>query len=168
VALRTALSALVQQGGPPEGFEAAEQIEALVLRVLGVQPDAAYGRLRLAPQLPGHLTSFGFSGLRVGDATVGAEMSRQTGPSDDHETTDAGVREIVEWQLRQTAGGAPVTWIFEPTLPLRSVERVFVDGQPAELDVSPAPGGVRVKVQVPAERERVVRVEGTALAISPA
>jgi len=168
VSLRTALSALVQQGGPPEGFEAAEQIEALVLRVLGVQPDAAYGRLRLAPQLPGHLTSFGFSGLRVGDATVGAEMSRQTGPSDDHETTDAGVREIVEWQLRQTAGGAPVTWIFEPTLPLRSVERVFVDGQPAELDVSPAPGGVRVKVQVPAERERVVRVEGTALAISPA
>ena len=168
VALRTALSVLVRQGGPPEGFEAAEQLEVLVRWVLGVEPDAAYGRLRLAPQLPAHLTSFQFSGLRVGDATVGAALSRHsgvpTGPKDDAE----GGLEVVEWRLRQTAGGAPITWIFEPTLPLQSVEHVSVDGQPAELDVSPTPGGLRVKVQVPAERERVVRVEGTALPISPA
>lgn len=168
VALRTTLSALVRQGGSPEGFEAAESLETLVVRVLGVEPDAAYGRLRLAPQLPAHLTRFGFRGLRVGDATVGAEMSRQTGLSADQKTVAGVEREVVEWRLRQTAGGAPITWIFEPTLPLQSVEHVSVDGQPAELDVSPAPGGIRVKVQVPAERERVVRVEGTALAISPA
>lgn len=144
--LRPLLARLVRVGPDPGALEAAGAVDGLVRGLFGVLPDAGYGRVTVAPRLPGHWTRVELSGMRLGDATVGVAMERGDG-------------EVI-WRLRQTAGGAPVTWIFEPRVAMTRIDAVTVDGQPAEVDVRAVPGGSVLPVQLPAKRERVVVVRG--------
>jgi hypothetical protein len=144
--LRALLGRLHRDGPDPGALDAAVALDALVRGLLGVAPDAGYGRVTVAPRLPRHWSRLAVEGIRVGDATLGVAMER----------SDEGVT----WRLRQTSGGAPVTWIFEPRVSLETVLGVEVDGESAEVDVVPAGGGHVVKVQLPAERERTVTVRG--------
>jgi hypothetical protein len=143
----------MRDGPDPGGLEAAQTLDRLARGLLGIAPDAGYGRIAVAPRLPGHWTNFEVTGVRIGDASVALVLER-----------DAGA---VTWRLRQLAGGAPVTWIFEPHLPLRAVDGVEVDGESAEVDVTPTRSGFTVKVQLPAKRERVVTVRGAPLEDAP-
>ena len=146
--LRSRLGALLREGASPGGLDAAAALERLVHGLLGARPDAAFGRLSLRPRLPAHWTSFEFGGLRLGDATVGVRYDR----TDDQ----------IEWRLRQTAGGAPITWLFTVTLDGRSVAHVEVDGTPAEIDLrTTSEGDTFFDIQLPAERERVLNVRLT-------
>ena len=146
--LRNRLGALLREGASPGGLDAAAALERLVHGLLGARPDAAFGRLSLSPRLPAHWTSFEFGGLRLGDATVGLRYDR----TDDQ----------IEWRLRQTAGGAPITWLFTVTLDGRSVAHVEVDGAPAEVDLrTTSEGDTFFDIQLPAERERVLNVRLT-------
>jgi hypothetical protein len=120
-------------------------LDLLVRGMLGIEPDAAYGRVRVAPVVPSSWTRFRVDGLRVGDAILGIEMEREGGRH--------------RFALRQTAGGAPVTWIFEPRLPGWRIDSVRIDGTPAAVDDDRVGERVQPRVQLPAERERVVEVE---------
>lgn len=142
--LRRLLARMLREGPDPGGLQAAMALDTLVRGLLGVAPDAGYGRIAVAPRLPDHWHRFQLAGLRIGDATVGLAMERDEG--------------VVRWRLRQTAGGAPVTWIFEPRIPLPAVGEVRVDGEAAEVDVAAVARGFSVPVQLPAKRERVVEV----------
>ncbi|NNK61693.1 MAG: hypothetical protein HKO98_00660, partial [Gemmatimonadetes bacterium] len=138
--------ATLRRGGPTgEIALAADTLDRLVRSALGVEPDAAYGRLTLRPAFPTHWNAFEASGLALADARLGFTWDR-TGA-------------LHRFRLRQTAGGAPITWILEPWLFGSGLTSARVDGEPAELDAVPDGGGVRPRIQLPAERERVVELE---------
>ncbi|MEQ9570254.1 MAG: hypothetical protein RLN75_08710 [Longimicrobiales bacterium] len=144
-ALRRALAAISRHGPDVLRPEAALTLDLLVRGLLGVHPDAAYGRVRLGSCFPASWTSFRAEGLQMGDARLGVEMVRE-GP-------------LTRLVLRQTAGGAPVTWIVEPRLTGEALSAARVDGRPAEIDVERVGGRLRPRLQVPGERERVVELE---------
>jgi hypothetical protein len=143
--VRASLSEL-RAAGPSGNVElAAATLDRLIREALGAEPDAAFGRLAIRPRFPGHWTRFSVDGLPLGDARVGVDWDR-----DGHRH---------RFRLRQTAGGAPITWILEPRLPGAGLVSATVDGEPAELDAPRIGDAVQPKIQLPAERERVVELE---------
>lgn len=144
--LREALAKLREEstGASPE---AAAALRLLVEGMLGVEPDAAFGRIRLAPCLPESWDALHVQGIQIGDALVDMQMSR----------TDHRYR----FCLRQRAGGAPVTWIFAPRLPGASIDGVRVDGQEALVDSQTVGDRIEPRIQIPAERERIVEIDVT-------
>lgn len=140
-----ALIALEAGETPSGGPEAALALDLLVRGVLGIEPDAAYGRIEVAPALPESWGTVTVAGLALGDARVGFEMRREG--------------RVVRFALRQTAGGAPVTWILAPRLRGAAIAAVRVDGAPAEVDATTAGDRIQPRLQLPAERERIVEVE---------
>lgn len=147
-ALRRALAAASRRGLDVLRPEAALTLDLLVRGLLGVEPDAGVGRVHVGPCFPAAWTSFRADGLQVGDARLGVEMTRE-GP-------------WTRLVLRQSAGGAPVTWIVEPRLVGAGLVRARVDGAPAEIDADQVDGRVRPRLQIPADRERVVELEVSA------
>jgi hypothetical protein len=145
--LRSALSWMRRESSPADGAAAAATLQLLAEGLLGVDPDAAYGRLRLSPCLPESWNAFHVRGIRLGDAVVDMEMTREG--------------ETYRFALRQKAGGAPVTWIFAPRLPGVGVARVRVDGEEALVDSRPVGRRIEPRIQIPAERERIVEIELT-------
>lgn len=125
--------------------DAALTLDLLVRGLLGIEPDAAFGRVRAHPCFPGSWTAFRADGLQVGDARLGIEMRRE-GP-------------LTRLTLRQTAGGAPVTWIVEPRLAGTALVAARVDGEAAEIDAETEHGRIRPRIQVPGARKRVVELE---------
>ncbi len=119
-------------------------VATLVHGLLGWAPDAPVGRARLAPTLPGHLTRFRVSGLGVGEAEAEMAFHRE-GPAHC-------------FRLEPTAGRAPPSLVFEPTVAARGVDAVQVDGRAVELDLREGPGGVVVPVQLPLDGPRTVRI----------
>jgi hypothetical protein len=113
--------------------------------VLGVEPDAARGRLTLRPRPPMGWDHFEVRGLCMGDAAFTMAWRR-----------DAGVNRFT---IRQDRGPAPVTLVLEATIPgpLRAAR---VDGVPADLAAVEGVGGLRVPVQLALDHERVVELEG--------
>ncbi len=144
-ALRRALAGASRRGLDVLGPEAALTLDLLVRGLLGVEPDASVGRVRVGPCFPAGWASFRADDLQVGDARLGVEMTRE-GP-------------WTRLVLRQSAGGAPVTWIVEPRLVGRALVQARVDGAPAEIDAEQVDGRIRPRLQIPAERERTVELE---------
>jgi hypothetical protein len=138
---------------------AARLVRSAVEDLLGVRPDASYGRVTLAPDLrriPAgetgvrHLTA---RGLRVGDVRIDLDC-RITG-------TGGTLR------VSQVAGRVPVNVIFEPRLPLSQVRGVEFAGnegagEPVNVDIHELDEGVRLRFQFPLDPERRVTVDGTA------
>jgi len=118
----------------------AESIEArawlvplLVAGVLGCDPDAERGRLRLRLHVPEAWPAWGVERLRVADAAVELRVER-----------DAGNVEIT---VDQVSGPLPLTLILEPTVHA-PVAAALVDGRPAELALRPLPDRVVAPVQL--------------------
>jgi hypothetical protein len=140
-------------GGPGswDGAEAATGIgapvagallSALVYGLLGYLPDAPSGRTRLAPSFPAHLTSFGVSGLRLGDAQISMHYEREGA--------------IHRFKLEPKVARVPPVVLLEPLLPGGRLTAARVDGDIAELDSTPARDGIRARIQVPLDGDREI------------
>ncbi len=141
-AVRSTLERFFFEGAPADGLEAASTLDLVVSGWLGAEPDAAFGRLTLAPCLPASWTAFGFEGLRLGDASLSMDMRREDGHT--------------RFILRQDAGSTPITWIFAPRLPGTGLATAQVDGVDAAIDADLAGDRIQPRIQLPAERERVI------------
>lgn len=152
-AWRSALDAGLAEGGAGRGAwdpagsmapRAGVLVCAVVHGLLGWRPDAPVGRARLGPVLPARLTRFRATGLRVGEAGMEMAFHRE---GRDH-----------CFRLEPTAGRAPPTLVFEPTVAAPGVDAVQVDGREVELDLREGPGGIVVPVQLPLDGPRTVRI----------
>lgn len=112
---------------------------------LGATGDAPFGRLRLAPTLGPGIDAFEADGIRLGAARVRARY-RPDGAG--HTFT-----------VNQSDGPVPVDLALDLGLP-SAPERTWIDGKPAEIELAPSGTGVRVRVRVPLDRTREVRIEG--------
>ena len=119
---------------------------ALVLGLLGARADAGYGRIRLAPTLPAAWTRFRTDGLAVGDARLDLLYRREA--------------EVRTFTLRPSGGGIPATVVLEAVVP-GGVRAVVVDGRAASVETETVGGRTRVRLQLPVDAERSVRVTGT-------
>ncbi len=139
---------------PRRTLHAARFLRSAVEGLMGVRPDASYGRVVLAPDLvavapsAGGVRRLAATGIRVGDARLSLDCRVEGG----HGTL----------RVCQTAGRVPVTVIFEPFLPLGGVDAVRMGGDPAEVEIDEREGGVRLRFQFPLDPERSVSVDGTA------
>lgn len=132
-------------GGADAGLRAAAVVESVVYGLLGAEPDAPRGRLRLRPRPPRTWLSLAVRRLRVGSAVVDLEHRRE------------GRRHA--FTLRQVSGGSPLRVIMEPELEGGRVVATWVDGQEAELDPVAVHGLIRVPVQLVLDHERSMEVE---------
>jgi len=112
--------------------------------LLGWDPDAPVGRLGLSPSFPGHLTAFAVHGLPVGDARVSMEYRRE---GSEH-----------TYAFEPTQGRVPPTLVVEPRVVAEAVAAVYVDGQPAALNVARARDRATVSVQIPLDGPRTLRL----------
>jgi len=139
-------SAVPDSADGVEAFDGVppEIVLALVHGLLGYSPDAPVGRVRLAPRLPSHLTSFTVTGLGVGDTSLKLEYERTAG--------------MHRFTLDPVLAAVPPLAVFEPAVE-GSVLGVRVDGSSAELDTRPA--GVRtvVPIQIPVDAPRTIEIE---------
>ncbi len=127
---------------PDQAWSTAMAVAPLVYGLLGAEPDAVKGRLRLRPQIPAAWDRLEARRLRMGDAAVSLDYRRE---GDRH-----------TFRLEQEAGAVPVTVIFEPLLPARRLVAARVDGRPAELDPRPLGERMLVPVQLVLDAERMV------------
>ena len=138
---------------------AARLVRSAVEDLLGVRPDASYGRITLAPDLrripvdDAGVRHLAARGLRVGDARIDLDC-RITG-------TGGSLR------VCQVAGRVPVNVVFEPRLPLAQVRGVELagdegPGDPANVDIHELDNGVRLRFQFPLDPARRITVDGTA------
>jgi hypothetical protein len=111
-------------------------------RLLGIEPDAPRGRIRLRPELGGH-AALDARDLRFADGAVSLSCRRVGG--------------AVEYRIAQEAGAMPFTALLEPVLP--AAVRASVDGRAADLDARPHPRGVIVPVQLVLDDTRTLVVE---------
>lgn len=129
-------------------LHAARLVRALVRGTLGIVPDAAYGRLRVGPDLPGNWPALELRGIRVADARVDLGYRRE---GDRH-----------TFVLRPTAGRVPLTLILEPSLPVGGVESVELEGERVTVDSMRRGERWGVRFQFPLDGERTVVVVGRA------
>jgi hypothetical protein len=71
------------------------------------------------------------------------------------------------FRIRQDGGRVPVMLVFEPEVPEREVEKSLVDGGEAGLSHRSARGRSSVRVQLPLDREREIKVIGKRIAETP-
>lgn len=121
-------------------------VAPLLFGFLGAEADAAFGRLRLAPRLPGAWEAFEIRGVRMGDVRVGLRY-RRDGPRH-------------TFVLTPTAGRVPPNLVFEPLLPLEGIGGVRVDGEAADLDRHRTGRWTGVRLQLPLDSVREVTVDG--------
>lgn len=131
---------------PRRTLHAARLLRSLVRGTLGITPDAAYGRLRLAPVLPARWTRVEVGGIRVGDTRLDLGYRRE---GDRH-----------TFVLLPTAGRVPATVILEPLLPVGDIEHVKLEGEPVTVDSFREAGRTGIRFQFPLEGERSVTVVG--------
>jgi hypothetical protein len=146
-ALAHALGAPVREGPPVSPLLPALALHALVSGLLGARPDAAFGRLRLAPALPSGWTRCSFRGLALGDATLDLDYERR------------GTRH--HWRFTPTRGSVPPTLVLEPALAVAHIDSVEVDGRPAEVETFHRGSRVGVRLQLPLDAERSLTVDGS-------
>jgi hypothetical protein len=116
--------------------------------LLGLEPDAPSGRIRVAPVLPAHLRDFRVQGIRVGDARLELSYRRERG--------------VHRFLLDATDGRVPPMVVLEPSLPFRDLGAVRVDGAAAELTSElHGPGGARtrLRIQIPVDGLRLLEIE---------
>ena len=88
----------------------------VALETLGVDPDAARGRLRLRPRLD-EIDELAARNIRFGDGSVSIRAVRE--------------RDVLTIRVEQDAGSIPITLLLEPFV--RETGPTTVDGQPADL-----------------------------------
>ncbi|TVP47444.1 MAG: hypothetical protein EA350_04865 [Gemmatimonadales bacterium] len=137
---------------PRRTVHAARLVRSAVEGLCGVRPDAAWGRVTLAPDLRGlpadddgvrHLV---VRGIRVGDVRIdlACRVSRMGGTL----------------RVSQVAGRVPVNVVFEPCLPMGAVESVRLGDESADVEIEVLEDGVRLRFQFPLDPERRVSVDG--------
>jgi hypothetical protein len=144
--LRHALGAPVVEGPPVSPLVPSLALWTLVTGLLGLRADAAYGRLRLAPQLPATWNRLTVRGLALGDATLDLHYEHAAGRH--------------QFRMVPTGGAVPVMLILEPALPVGEITRTLVDGRPAEFDAFAWRGRTVVRLQLPLDSERSLTVDG--------
>lgn len=150
-------------------LHAARLVRSWIEGVLGAEPDAAYGRVVLRPDVDGAVST-----LHAGPAPPGP------GPERAHPGTfrldvahlvigDAlvslacrveGTRHT--FRLFQEAGRVPLNVVFEPRLGLSRVDRVRMGDEDADVEIVSEDGGVRLRCQFPLDPERRVTIDGSA------
>ena len=131
---------------PGRNPAAAKLLAGLAYGLLGLEPDAPSGRIRVAPAMPRVVTRFQVRQLRVGEARFTLRWAR-----------DGAVHRI---HLEPTHGRVPPMVILEPSFPLSRIDAVRVDGAPAALEAWSRKGRSGVQVQLPLDGLRTVEVEG--------
>jgi len=129
---------------PDQAWSTAMAIAPLVYGLLGAEPDAPKGRLRLRPQLPDAWNRLEVRDLRMGDASVRLHWERDGS--------------MVRFAIEQEEGAVPIRLILEPVA-LGKVVAARIDGTDAELDARPFGGGLVVPVQVALDTERIIELE---------
>jgi hypothetical protein len=99
----------------------AAPIASFVHGLLGVEPDAIRGRLRLRPMIPADWDVLTVRRLRLGESLV--ELHYQRSQTD------------ISFELNQLAGTVPLRVIFEPIIAADTISSVTVDDRPASLDL---------------------------------
>lgn len=123
---------------------AAMVVAPFVYGMLGVVPDAPYGRVRIAPQFPQTWRHARVTNLRVGDARIMVRYQRSG-----HMHT---------YNIEQTAGSLPFTLIFEPAIPAAAIDRVVIDGRGAQLEEFRTGERTSVRVQLALDHARIMTV----------
>jgi hypothetical protein len=118
-----------------------ERILDVAVGVLGLDPDAARGRLRLRPALD-RFDVLEARNIRFGDGTVSLQALRN------------GAQTSI--RVAQDAGGIPITVLLEPFLP--GPGSSAVDGRPADLEARTAERRTLVSVQLVLDEERELLV----------
>jgi hypothetical protein len=145
---------------PPESFgnpnsaafasrrtlHSARLVRAWIEGTLGLRPDAAAGRLRIAPEIRPEWEFLRVSGIRMGDAIVDFEYRRESRKA--------------TFVLRQEEGRVPIQLIFEPLLPVTRVAEVRIADSIAEVEQTEEALGIRLRCQFPLDPERRVTVVG--------
>jgi hypothetical protein len=119
---------------------------AILDGLLGVDPDAARGRIALRPLIAIDLLPFfDLYGVRTGDAEFRVRTDRASS--------------LVRFTLEQTSGPVPFQLVFEPRLCVARVRACKVDGEPADLDVRRAGSHWVAPVQLTLDAPRLVEIE---------
>jgi hypothetical protein len=116
----------------------------IVHDVVGAEPDAVRGRLRLRPRLPVGARSLALHGLAFADGDVSLRVRRD----------DDGIVCNVE----QDAGALPFTVLLEPYID-GDVRATRIDGLPARLDTRALDDGRVVPVQLVLEQQRTLEID---------
>lgn len=130
---------------PDQAWSTAMVVAPLVYGLLGAEPDAFRGRLRLRPQLPADWDHGEFRNLRVGDAAVTLRYERH--------------RDRLLFRVEQEQGATPLTVLLEPIVDAQALRAARVDGRPAELVPQAFGDRLRVPVQLVLDSERVLELE---------
>ncbi|HEX6694558.1 MAG TPA: hypothetical protein VF035_07685 [Longimicrobiales bacterium] len=123
----------------------ARVLVPVCLGLLGLEPDATRGRIRIRPRLPDAWSYLDVRGIPIGDAAVAMRWQRQRG------------RHV--FTFRQERGPVPLRLIFEPLLQPAARLVAAVDGVAATLDAVPHHGRMMVPVQLALDAERVITME---------
>ena len=117
-------------------------IHHVAFRTLGLEPDAARGRLRLRPRLD-ELQQIRARNIRFGDGNVSLSAVRADGR--------------LTLRVEQEAGAIPVTVLLEPFV--LGAGRATIDGQPADLESQIVAGGTILPVQLVLDDARTLVVQ---------
>ena len=128
----------------PGRSTAADLLCELVFDVLGVEPDAMRGRLRIRPRPPADPDRLAVRNLEVGAAALSFRFERRG--------------RVFCMAVVQDRGRTPLTLLLEPELPGRLVA-ARVDGHQAELGPLVLGSHTRVPVQLVLDHERRLELE---------
>ena len=129
---------------PDQAWSTAMAIAPLVYGLLGAEPDAPRGRLRLRPWIPDPWDRFHVRNLRMGESSIRLRFERNGS--------------VHSFRIEQEEGAVPVRLVFEPVLPGR-LASARIDGSPAHLDPQAFGGRVVAPSQLMLDHERVVEIE---------
>lgn len=113
--------------------------------MLGLGYDAPSGLVRIAPHLPAHMRSITVERIPVGDVRLTLTYEREGA--------------LHRFVVTPTAGAAPATAVFAPSITGGTPGTVRVDGVVADLAVDDLEGRSRPRVRLALDGPRVVEIE---------
>ncbi|MDA0327459.1 MAG: hypothetical protein O2958_00400 [Gemmatimonadetes bacterium] len=116
---------------------------ALTQGLLGLEPDAPAGRIRIAPRLPSHINGFTVAGITLGDASIGMRYTR-----------DGTTHQFV---LTPDIAPVPPLVVFEPAVVGR-IREIRIDGEAADLHVRRLGTSTVAPVQIPIDGVRTMEI----------
>lgn len=125
---------------PPPGSLPA-LLAILAAGVLGIDPDADRGRIRMRLHVPAAWPTWSATNIRIGESSLDLRVQRDV--------------RTVEITVEQTAGPLPLTLILEPTVQ-SAIGDVLVDHAPATLALRPYPDRVVAPVQLVLDAPRIL------------
>lgn len=128
-----------------DGGHTSSVVSDLVYGLLGADPDAAKGRLRLAPCIPVEWSRMRVTHLRLEDARLSIVYSR--------------VGERHRFEIEQDEGGIPLNVVLEPHLAGLHCVVARVDGRAAALDSHRRNGRLAIPVQIVLDHRRTIELE---------